>query len=152
MKIIFFFQSFPRWMLQGLPLNVYGCTEWTFSGKECRIKKEKVEAMTVDVKEIVILDLVVQKLQVCNELTLDQIWLLILDFPLQLVCKRLHFRQVSLCVLQVPMWTRIFYSTLQWTEVLWSFCLHLERNAFCGNISESQSEYALSPWASLFSF
>lgn len=40
------------------------------------------EALTVDVKEIVILDLVVQKFQVSNEFTLDQMWILILDVPL----------------------------------------------------------------------
>lgn len=40
------------------------------------------EALTVDVKEIVILDLVVQKFQVSNEFTLDHMWILILDVHL----------------------------------------------------------------------
>lgn len=71
------------------------------------------EALTVDVKEIVILDLVVQKFQVSNEFTLDQMWILILDVHLQLICQRLHFRQESLYVLQVSMWTKVFYSNVK---------------------------------------
>lgn len=53
---------------------------------------EVVKALTTDVKEMVKFDLVVQKLQVFSELILDQAWLLILNVPLWLVCKRLHFR------------------------------------------------------------
>lgn len=71
------------------------------------------EALTVDVKEIVILHLVVQKFQVSNEFTLDQMWILILDVHLQLICQRLHFRQESLSVLQVSMWTKVFYSNVK---------------------------------------
>lgn len=38
----------------------------------------KLWAEAIDVKETVIVDLVVQKFQVSNEFTLDQMWILIL--------------------------------------------------------------------------